>query len=58
MNHYVTIKHPIRGDAIQIVPTGETRTTERGRTEAKGIVITPKAHLETVWFTKDEIVTE
>ena len=55
MNYYVTIKHPITGDAIQVVCTGKTRTSERGREEAEGKVITPKAGLDTVWFCKEDL---
>ena len=56
MNYYVNIKHPITGETIQAVPTGATRTTNGGGTEAEGRVITPKSNLETIWFTKEQIV--
>jgi len=59
MSYYVNIQHPYRiGETIQIVPTGKTRTTDGGRTEAEGRVITPKANLDTVWFIKEQIINK
>ena len=55
--YYVTLKDPFRiGETIKVVPTGKTRTTDGGRTQAEGRAITPGCGLETVWFTKEEIV--
>lgn len=57
MTGYVKLRHPYRiGETILAVPTGKTRTTERGGTEAEGKVCSPGANLETVWFTKQDLV--
>ena len=57
MNHYVNLRHPYRiGVIIQVVATGQTRTTDRGRVEALGRVITPKAEMDSIWFTKEDIL--
>lgn len=53
MTGYVYIKHPITGEVIAIVPTGKLDGQK-----AEGKVITPGARLDTVWFTKEELLTD
>lgn len=57
MNYYVSINHPYRiGETIYVVPTGKTSTEERkGESILEGIVITPKAGIEKVWFGKSDL---
>lgn len=58
MNHYVTIKHPIRGGNIFAIPTGKTRErqSEIQEVEAEVTVITPKSNLTTVWVRQSDLV--
>ena len=59
MNYYVEINNPIRiGERVCVVPLGQTRTTERGRTEALGRCITPNSGLTDVWFSKKDICNQ
>ena len=59
MNHYVNLRHPHRiGVIIQVVAVGQTRTTDNGRIEALGRVITPKAEVDSIWFTKEDILLD
>lgn len=51
MSGYVYIKHPITGEKIAVVPTGK-----KNDFKAEGKVITPQSNLDTVWFTKEDIV--
>lgn len=57
MNYYVEINHPYRiGERIYVVCTGKAGTSEReGKTILEGIVITPKAGIEKVWFSRADL---
>ena len=56
MKYYVTTRHPITGQSIASVPTGKTRTSDRGRKEIEVRVITPKTNLETLWLKREDLV--
>lgn len=59
MNHYVTIKHPIRGDNIHAIPTGKIRQgqSEVSEVEAEVTVITPGANLTSLWIKREDLQT-
>lgn len=57
MKYYVNLRHPLRtGETIQAIPVGKTRTADGGGTEALVRVITPKADLEEIWISRDDIL--
>jgi len=55
-SYYVNIKHPVTGERVQAVATGEKRTTERGRTEIEVRVITPKTNVGSLWIKTGDLL--
>lgn len=49
---YVFVKHPVTGEKIAVVPTGKVNDFK-----AQGNVITPNSNLDTIWFSKEDIIT-
>lgn len=54
-SYYVEIKHPITGECIAGVPTGQTRTTTTSEREIEVTIITPKSNLGKIWIQRRDL---
>lgn len=52
MSHYITIKHPVTGEEIKVVPTGKVNDFK-----AECQVISPNSKLDKVWIEQNDIPT-